>query len=1537
MVMDRVQRRMAAILVADVVGYSRLMGEDEESTLAILKVYREVIDGLIARHDGRIFGSAGDSIIAEFASPVGAVRCATDIQLEIDKRNADLPELNRMRFRIGINLGDVVVDGDNLMGDGVNIAARLQTLSFPGGICISEAIYAHVRDRLSLEFLDLGEHKVKNIARPLRVYRIPLASEEQVKSPFRGLDFFDFDHAHLFYGRARAIAICTERLEQLAAKGKAFLLIYGMSGAGKSSLLRAGLFPSITRPGAVAGITIWRHCLIRPSEGPDVITSLAAGLFLDGAIPELVEKKTATELANLFRNAPDQALALIREALGKAATTAGSTASQVRLLLAIDQLEELFTPESKLASIEGLVRLLAVLAASGIVWVIGTIRADFFHRCGEIPGFSALKDGLSSYELLPPSGPEIAQIIREPARAAGVRFEESADRGQLEDVLQEAAAADPRSLPLLEFVLDALYEAGRERRLLTFAAYRALGGLEGAIARRADEVIDALSPDIQAALPAVLRALTTVRLGDEAFTTRPATLIEVAGSPTQLALVNALVAARLLVSDENAEGDAVVRVAHEALLSRWPRAREILNASRNFLETRTRLQTDAHRWYAENRNPELLLPAGKRLAEGEELLLSSQGEIDKQIVEYIDASSRAQQEREERDRQAERMRIEAQEAAKRERLEHEAERRGLEAEAATRLAQRTRYAALVALALAAIAGAGAILGFQGQREARRQAVLAENSATQARAAEEKALEARDQALRNQSLSLSFFSQQTAASGDTEAAILLALEALPKNLNAPDRPYLPEAETALYKALSEHRQIRIFHHDGGVTHAAFDLQGDRIVTSSFDKTARIWNAHDGAEIAVLKGHQAVIERAMFSPDGGRILTAAHDSTARIWDAQSGEQIFVLHQPGEVHTALFSPDGTRVITASETGGLTLWDARSGSKIATVPGYITALATFSADGRIFAAGQWFRETSGRTVGMWSSNDGRETRRLQLSSWPNIVVLSPDGSRMLTVASYFAGGGRQGEASYIWDVSNGREIAALRGHKSETHSGTFSHDGRIAATVSIEGTARLWDAATGELRRVLGEETGVTFGDVGVPFRHQDINGAFSPDDRLFATASMYGVVRIWDVESGSLFGALRGHSGLVEHVEFSPDGSRLLTASHDGTARLWDIDGVLTTTLRHRRPPTFASFSPDGVRIVTGGNDSVAHVWDVASGREITRLEARHGGGPLQLATFSPNGRRIAAASRDGRILQWDVESGREAARLEGHDSSVVHVQFSPKGDILLSASADGTARLWDTSSGAEMARLKANGILRKALFNPDGGLILTALNDNTARLWKTDGTEFRVLAGHENRVSAAAFSPDGRLVVTGSLDGTARIWSIKDGSVTATLIGHREPLTEVAFSQDGQSIVTASRDRTARIWNVEDGAERVILRGHTGGVNHAAFSPNGLHVVTVSSQDRTVWLWNAKSGRQIAVLAGQEDAADAELDPISATFTSDGTKIAVVSGDENVRITRVFPTPQDLIDYTHRVVPRQLTPCERRRFFLAVQGDVGDCPS
>ena len=232
----------------------------------------------------------------------------------------------------------------------------------------------------------------------------------------------------------------------------------------------------------------------------------------------------------------------------------------------------------------------------------------------------------------------------------------------------------------------------------------------------------------------------------------------------------------------------------------------------------------------DNRNQELLLPSGKRLAEGEELLLSRREEVDDQVVEYIEASLRAQQEREEKDRQAERALIEA---PKQQNANDWSEAERLEREAANAAALRPRRRAGSRDARAMRPSsrrcwlfwlaAGAFVGFRGQKEASRQAELAQMSADKARSAEQQALAARDQALRNQSLSLSLLSQQTAASGDTEAAVLLALEALPTGASSASRPYIVEAETALYKALFVHHQTKVFHHAAGVTRRNFQSE------------------------------------------------------------------------------------------------------------------------------------------------------------------------------------------------------------------------------------------------------------------------------------------------------------------------------------------------------------------------------------------------------------------------------------------------------------------------------------------------------------------------------------------------------------------------------------------------------------------------------------------------------------------------------------------------------------------------------------------
>ena len=166
------ERKLTAIFSADVKGYSRLMGEDEEATIRTLTAYREVMTTRIGRHRGRVVDSPGDNLLAEFASVVDAVRCAVGIQQELKTRNAEVPDHRQMMYRIGINLGDVVAEGERLYGDGVNIAARVESLADPGGICISGMVYDHVENKLPLTYESLGEQTVKNIAKPVRVWRV---------------------------------------------------------------------------------------------------------------------------------------------------------------------------------------------------------------------------------------------------------------------------------------------------------------------------------------------------------------------------------------------------------------------------------------------------------------------------------------------------------------------------------------------------------------------------------------------------------------------------------------------------------------------------------------------------------------------------------------------------------------------------------------------------------------------------------------------------------------------------------------------------------------------------------------------------------------------------------------------------------------------------------------------------------------------------------------------------------------------------------------------------------------------------------------------------------------------------------------------------------------------------------------------------------------------------------------------------------------------------------------------------------------------
>ncbi len=467
--------------------------------------------------------------------------------------------------------------------------------------------------------------------------------------PYPGLKAFGLEDAPVFYGRARALAAVKKALQEQAKRNCTFLLIFGMSGSGKSSLVRAGLvYALMATPGWMEGVDVWRWCVVRPGDATgDPLDALAQAFFGDTALPELrAGGIDAARLARTLRDNPDDVDLILGPALRAVADSererrAADRPLQARLLVVVDQMEELFTRDWLDEPARArYVAALAALARSGLASVVATMRSDFFARCAEIPELVALKAGQGQLDLLPPTFAEIGQMIRYPARDAALHWGKDPDHpGQaLDDVLQEAAWRDPKALPLLQFTLNELFRR-RDGRTLTCEAYRALGGLEGALANHAETTLAALPPEVQAELPALLRALVTAGEGDhEPVVSRRVPLEPLRVDPNRRKLLDVLIDARLLVTDRDARMQPVVGIAHEALLTHWPRLKDLLDKDREFLRARTRAAAAAERWRRESRHVDFLLPEGKPLAEARELLKTRRDDLDPETIEFIDHS-----------------------------------------------------------------------------------------------------------------------------------------------------------------------------------------------------------------------------------------------------------------------------------------------------------------------------------------------------------------------------------------------------------------------------------------------------------------------------------------------------------------------------------------------------------------------------------------------------------------------------------------------------------------------------------------------------------------------------------------------------------------------------------------------------------------------------------------------------------------------------------------------------------------------------------
>jgi formylglycine-generating enzyme required for sulfatase activity len=465
------------------------------------------------------------------------------------------------------------------------------------------------------------------------------------EAPFRALLSYDYEHAPVFFGRTRARNELRELLSGQIGRGSAFVLVFGASGSGKSSLVKAGLLPDLGLPGMIGRIGLVRRAVMRPSDrGGDPLAGLAAAILSSSALPELsVLQYSPEQLAALLRDAPSQAALPIRQGLAEAGRAAGLTdIAEARLAIVVDQLEELFTID-RLGETDrnAFVAALGTLAKSGLSWVVATMRSDYFDRVETMPGLAALS-AEGRFLLLPPDEAEIGQIIRQPAQEAGLRFEHDPASGTSLDEVIRLAAKDTGALPLLSFLLDQLWQRRSETGVLTFAAYEDLGGLEGAIGRRAEEVFQAQLEVARKELVALLRELVTIEGGRPVSRVAPLSLFP-DGSPRR-ALAEAFLdpEARLLVSD-GGPGQPQLRLAHEALLSHWPRARDQIAADSRDLELRGRLEDEAKEWRAAPRREKKgrVRPAGLPLKEARALLARWGSQFPAEIREFVSASRRA--------------------------------------------------------------------------------------------------------------------------------------------------------------------------------------------------------------------------------------------------------------------------------------------------------------------------------------------------------------------------------------------------------------------------------------------------------------------------------------------------------------------------------------------------------------------------------------------------------------------------------------------------------------------------------------------------------------------------------------------------------------------------------------------------------------------------------------------------------------------------------------------------------------------------------
>jgi WD40 repeat protein len=1091
------------------------------------------------------------------------------------------------------------------------------------------------------------------------------------RPPYPGLAAMDVADAGVFFGREDEIRGLVARIDgPLGQRDGDLVVVIGPSGAGKSSLVRAGLAPRLAAPGSGWVVAAPFEPGIKPLDR--LVSRLVALVPGQLADQQCTDRLLTGGMAGLGEWLVDHA---------------GFPAR--RLLITVDEAEQLVTVTSPAERDEFLAVLSAGMSPGSPVTVVMTVRSDRFDEIQRLPAIGSKIR--SPFVIAAINRSRLAAVIEGPATRAELAFAPGLAGRLADDAIRGSRGEAADALPFLAFTLREMYDllAGQDRSVFVEDDYEQVGQIEGAITRRTQATETSLPPESGPFLDRLLPRFVALS-EDRPPAGRP--VRRDALTTAEREIVAQLEDQRLLTGT----GDTV-RLAHERLITAWPRLAAAVDECRDDLLLQARLERQARDWKHGNGE----LPGRDAARAAASWLQRAEADTVRGLVkEYVHAARRALRRR------------------------------------------RAGTASLLCLivTLAVAASAVAVVAVIKSDDAINQSHVAQSGAM---AADAVSLFPAN-APRAMLLSLAAYERDhTLQAGD--ALIQAAAQPL-DDLLADGHPvacvaFSPNgrilavgdgsAHVGLWDLAADRRTASLAE-GGAVSDIAFSPNGRILAADDGSGHIGLWNLATGRHTATL-AEASPVNSIAFSPNG-RILAAGDDGDdVVLWDVATSRRIGTLFEGSAALSVAFSPSGRTLAAGDFSGDIGLWDVatqhETAGLVAGSAGDSVYSVAFSPNGRTLAAG----DVDG-DIGLWNARTDRPTATLAEGSSVDSVAFSPD-SRTL------AAGDVDGDIG-LWNVRADHRISTLA-EGSGVSSVAFSPDGQRMAAGDIAGDIGLWNVAPGQRTAALAEGSGVS-------------SVAFSPDSRFLAAGENGGDIGLWDRATGGHIDTFAEGSPVVS-VAFSRNGQTLAAGDNSGDVGLWDVStGLRTDTLPEGSGVTSVAFSPNGRTLAVGDDSGDVGLWDITTGLRTRTLRERSG---VTSVAFSPDGRTLAVGDDSGDVGLWDV-SARHLTRTLAEGSGVTSVAFSPDGRTLAVADNSGGADLWAVATGQPNGTLFEGSPVVSVAFSPNGQAIVTGDDAGNVAIWNANtGQLFGSLAERNTggSVDSATFSPNGLAVAAGQANG------------------------------------------------------------------------------------------------------------------------------------------------------------------------------------